>query len=96
MNYCRLGEECAMIRLWTWAWCPREEMIMTKREAKAILRARKRILAALVDCQAVLKGDELLQFQSYWGAHIRNAMEGQGYGSALIYRAEMILGGLRE
>lgn len=64
---------------------------MIKSEAKAILACQKKILNALATCEKKLRPSELGYFHSYWGGHIAQAMNGQGYGSAPIYRAERLV-----
>lgn len=61
---------------------------MTKKEAHAILTCQRKIFVALVECESKLQGDNKTFMVNYWGAHVRSAMSGVGYGSAPIVRAQ--------
>lgn len=61
--------------------------MMTKQNARAILQCKKTIDKAIEVCLAKLTGDEKIQAESYWAAHVKSCMNGQAYGSAPILRA---------
>jgi len=65
---------------------------MTRKSAKAILTCQKAVMKALETCRGRLKGsDEKQYFDAYWGSHVTLIMQGSGYGSAPIKRAEETL-----
>jgi|HubBroStandDraft_4_1064222.scaffolds.fasta_scaffold08568_5 hypothetical protein len=65
---------------------------MTRKQAKAILACQKAVMKALETCRGRLKGsEEGLHFDAYWGSRVTLIMQGSGYGSAPIKRAEETL-----
>lgn len=64
---------------------------MTKKEAKALLACQAKVVKAIESCLSQLSSDERNYAESYWAAHIRSAITGQGYGSAPMGRAQLTL-----
>lgn len=67
---------------------------MNKSEAKAIIKAKERMESELNKLEQKLKGQELAYFQNYWGNHIRNTLNSDGFGCAPVQRALEALEGV--
>ena len=66
-------------------------MAMTKKEARAIVACRNKIIAALDACYLKLSIEQSQYADNYWMAHIRQSLDGHSYGSAPTGEAEELL-----
>jgi hypothetical protein len=64
---------------------------MTKKEARALLACKAKVVKAIESCLSQLSAAERSYAESYWAAHINSAITGQGYGSAPMGRAKLTL-----
>lgn len=64
---------------------------MTKRQAKALLAAQRRINGALDSVLKTLDSRDREYAEAYWAGSIRSTINGRGYGSAPVGRAAELL-----